>query len=116
MGRQLSAGGEYGGAAVSVAEHAPEGRRGLCTSRIQTTTTLGLFLSLIVILVCRLLLGISVAIRLQLEKSPVFVEIRREGRLSAARLTGVIGALFLPETAGRKRRGTVSVAHPASGA
>ncbi|NDE02744.1 MAG: MFS transporter, partial [Gammaproteobacteria bacterium] len=88
----LALGGEYGGAATYVAEHAPEGRRGLYTSWIQTTATLGLFLSLLVILGCRLvfgpqfeewgwrvpfllsivLLGISVYIRLQLEESPAF--------------------------------------------
>jgi hypothetical protein len=100
----LALGGEYGGAAIYVAEHAPEGRRGFYTSWIQTTATLGLFLSLIVILACRyalgpefetwgwripfllsiVLLAISVYIRLQLEESPVFLEMRREGRLSKA--------------------------------
>ena len=107
----LALGGEYGGAAVYVAEHAPEGRRGLYTSWIQTTATLGLFLSLIVILACRLalgeefedwgwripfllstvLLGISVYIRLQLEESPVFVAMRREGALSKAPLAEAFG-------------------------
>lgn len=107
----LALGGEYGGAAVYVAEHAPAGRRGYYTSWIQTTATLGLFLSLLVILVCRLLLGeqfeiwgwripfllsilllgISVYIRLQLEESPVFVEMRREGALSKAPLTEAFG-------------------------
>src|SRR6185436_10859924 len=82
----LALGGQYGGAATFVAEHAPDGKRGLYTSWIQTTATLGLFLSLLVILACRLtmgdtfaewgwripfvvsivLLGISVYIRLQL--------------------------------------------------
>ena len=98
----LALGGEYGGAATYVAEHAPEGRRGLYTSWIQTTATLGLFLSLLVILGCRLLLGsqfeewgwrvpfllsivllgISVYIRLQLKESPAFVQIRAEGKLA----------------------------------
>ncbi len=108
----LALGGEYGGAAVYVAEHAPEGRRGLYTSWIQTTATLGLFLSLLVILACRLLLGsedfdawgwripfllsvvllaVSVYIRLQLAESPVFEEMRREGRLSKAPLTESFG-------------------------
>jgi MFS family permease len=107
----LALGGEYGGAAVYVAEHAPVGRRGLYTSWIQTTATLGLFLSLIVILACRLLLGdsfeawgwrvpfllstillgISVYIRLQLEESPVFVGMRREGTLSKAPLAEAFG-------------------------
>ncbi len=108
----LALGGEYGGAAVYVAEHAPAGRRGLYTSWIQTTATLGLFLSLLVILACRFLLGaeafeawgwripfllsilllvISVYIRLQLAESPVFEEMRREGRLSAAPLQEAFG-------------------------
>ncbi len=108
----LALGGEYGGAAVYVAEHAPEGRRGLYTSWIQTTATLGLFLSLLVILACRLLLGsedfdawgwripfllsvlllaVSVYIRLQLAESPVFEEMRRQGRLSKAPLTEAFG-------------------------
>ncbi len=107
----LALGGEYGGAAVYVAEHAPEGRRGLYTSWIQTTATLGLFLSLLVILACRLLLGdafeswgwripfllstvllgISVYIRLQLEESPVFVAMRSEGKLSKAPLAEAFG-------------------------
>ena len=89
----LALGGEYGGAATYVAEHAPEGKRGLFTSWIQTTATLGLFLSLAVIMTCRLslsaeafkswgwripfllsviLLGISIYIRLKLQESPVF--------------------------------------------
>ena len=108
----LALGGEYGGAAVYVAEHAPEGKRGLYTSWIQTTATLGLFLSLLVILFCRFLLGseqfdawgwripfllsvallaVSVYIRLQLAESPVFEEMRREGRLSAAPLAESFG-------------------------
>ena len=53
----LALGGEYGGAATYVGEHAPPGKRGLYTSWIQTTATLGLFLSLVVILLCRMLLG-----------------------------------------------------------
>ena len=89
----LALGGEYGGAATYVAEHAPPGKRGLYTSWIQTTATAGLFLSLIVILVVRtnigedafrawgwripflvsiLLLGVSLWIRLRLNESPVF--------------------------------------------
>ena len=99
----LALGGEYGGAATYVAEHAPMGKRGLYTSFIQTTATLGLFLSLLVILGCRfalgteafedwgwripflvsvVLLGVSVWIRLQLNESPVFQEMKDEGRLS----------------------------------
>ncbi|HEY0962154.1 MAG TPA: MFS transporter [Pseudomonadales bacterium] len=102
----LALGGEYGGAATYVAEHAPPGQRGLYTSWIQTTATLGLFLSLLVILACRtllgsdfdvwgwripflislLLLGVSVYIRLQLNESPVFLEMKAEGRTSKSPL------------------------------
>ena len=103
----LALGGEYGGAATYVAEHAPPGKRGLYTSWIQTTATLGLFLSLLVILACRsllgaefdvwgwripfllsiLLLGVSVYIRMQLSESPVFLEMKAEGRTSKSPLT-----------------------------
>ncbi|HVN45381.1 MAG TPA: MFS transporter [Steroidobacteraceae bacterium] len=103
----LALGGEYGGAATYVAEHAPHGKRGLYTSWIQTTATLGLFLSLIVIMVTRsllgdqfdswgwrvpfllsvVLLGISVYIRLQLAESPVFLEMKEAGTRSKAPLT-----------------------------
>jgi MFS family permease len=107
----LALGGEYGGAATYVAEHAPAHRRGLYTSWIQTTATLGLFLSLLVILTCRvtmgdafdawgwripflvsiLLLVISVYIRLQLQESPAFTQIKNEGALSKAPLTEAFG-------------------------
>ncbi|HTR01469.1 MAG TPA: MFS transporter [Candidatus Acidoferrum sp.] len=103
----LALGGEYGGAATYVAEHAPDGKRGLYTSWIQTTATLGFMLSLVVILACRislgaefdvwgwripflaslLLLAISVYIRLQLSESPVFLEMQAEGKASKAPLT-----------------------------
>ena len=104
----LALGGEYGGAATYVAEHAPPGKRGLYTSWIQTTATLGLFLSLLVILFTRMLLGseafdawgwripflasavllvVSVYIRMQLEESPVFLDMKKEARLSKAPLT-----------------------------
>jgi MFS family permease len=104
----LALGGEYGGAATYVAEHAPHERRGLYTSFIQTTATLGLFLSLLVILSCRawlgteafeawgwripflvssLLLAISVWIRLQLNESPLFLQMKAEGKQSRAPLT-----------------------------
>lgn len=103
----LALGGEYGGAATYVGEHAPHGKRGLYTSWIQTTATLGLFLSLLVILLCRnvlgnqfetwgwripflvsiLLLAISVYIRLQLSESPVFLEMKAAGTHSQAPLT-----------------------------
>ena len=104
----LALGGEYGGAATYVAEHAPHGSRGAYTSWIQTTATLGLFLSLLVITTCRivlgteafeawgwripflvslLLLGVSVWIRLKLDESPVFKAMKAEGTLSKAPLT-----------------------------
>jgi predicted MFS family arabinose efflux permease len=104
----LALGGEYGGAAIYVAEHAPAGKRGAYTSWIQTTATLGLLLSLLVILGVRtalgterfdawgwripfllsvVLLAISVWIRLQLQESPLFRAMREEGRLSKAPLT-----------------------------
>jgi MFS family permease len=104
----LALGGEYGGAATYVAEHAPQGKRGYYTSFIQTTATLGLFLSLLVILFTRTaigeadfaawgwripflvsvaLLGISVWIRLRLNESPVFQKMKDEGKSSKAPLT-----------------------------
>ena len=103
----LALGGEYGGAATYVAEHAPAGKRGLYTSWIQTTATLGLFLSLVVILICRLTLGaafddwgwripflisavllmVSVYIRMQLQESPLFQQMKAEGKSSKAPLT-----------------------------
>nr|WP_189614545.1 MFS transporter [Pigmentiphaga litoralis] len=104
----LALGGEYGGAATYVAEHAPHGKRGAYTSWIQTTATLGLFLSLIVILGVRtvvgedafaawgwripfllsiLLLAVSVWIRLQLNESPTFKRMKEEGKTSKAPLT-----------------------------
>jgi MFS family permease len=103
----LALGGEYGGAATYVAEHAPTGKRGLYTSWIQTTATLGLFLSLLVILFTRsflgdqfdtwgwripflvsvVLLAVSVYIRLQLAESPVFLEMKEAGTRSKAPLT-----------------------------
>jgi Sugar (and other) transporter len=103
----LALGGEYGGAATYVGEHAPPNKRGLYTSWIQTTATLGLFLSLLVILLCRslmgpdfdvwgwripflvsiLLLGISVYIRLQLAESPVFKALKEAGTTAKAPLT-----------------------------
>lgn len=107
----LALGGEYGGAVVYVAEHAPPDRRGRYTAWIQTTATLGLFLSLLVILLTRLALGdefetwgwrvpfllsavllaISVYIRLQLNESPVFQSMKEEGRLSRAPLRDAFG-------------------------
>ena len=104
----LALGGEYGGAATYVAEHAPSGRRGYATSWIQTTATLGFFLSLLVIGITRatlapatfaawgwripfwcslVLLGFSIYIRVRLNESPVFVRMKSEGRGSKHPLT-----------------------------
>ena len=112
LAQGLALGGEYGGAATYVAEHAPLGKRGYYTSWIQTTATLGFFLSLAVILACRLgfgeeafkawgwrvpflisvvLLAVSVYIRIRLQESPVFVEMKAGGRLSRAPLTESFG-------------------------
>jgi MFS family permease len=108
----LALGGEYGGAAVYVAEHAPVGRRGFYTSWIQTTATLGLLLSLVVILSLRIYLGekdfadygwripfllsvfllaISVWIRLQMQESPAFQKMKEEGTQSKAPLSEAFG-------------------------
>jgi MFS family permease len=101
----LAIGGEYGGAAIYVAEHAPMGRRGFYTSWIQITATLGLLLSLLVIMMVRasmtpedfnewgwrvpfllsiLLLGVSLWIRFQLNESPVFLKMKEEAATSKA--------------------------------
>jgi MFS family permease len=108
----LALGGEYGGAATYVAEHAPQGKRGAFTSWIQTTATLGLFLSLLVILGTRtligeeafaewgwrvpfivsiLLLAVSVWIRLSMNESPAFKKMKEEGKTSKAPLTESFG-------------------------
>src|ERR1700761_465066 len=112
----LALGGEYGGAATYVAEHAPRGRRGFYTSWIQTTATIGLFLSLLVVYIVRnsmsadafgasdltggwrypylfsiILLGISIWIRLQLSESPLFQKMKDEGKQSKAPLTDSFG-------------------------
>jgi MFS family permease len=108
----LALGGEYGGAVVYVAEHAPHNRRGFFTSWIQTTATLGLLLSLMVILGVRtyvgekefaawgwripflvsiVLLGVSVWIRLQMEESPAFKRMKEEGRQSKAPISEAFG-------------------------
>jgi hypothetical protein len=107
----LALGGEYGGAATYVAEHAPMGKRGAYTSWIQTTATLGLMISLIIILVCRqalgadfdtwgwripflisiVLLGISVWIRLSLNESPAFAKMKAEGKTSKSPLSESFG-------------------------
>ncbi len=108
----LALGGEYGGAATYVAEHAPEGKRGFYTSWIQTTATMGLFMALLVVIGLRLMLGeeafaewgwrlpflfsilllvVSVWIRLQLNESPVFRKMKEEGTTSKAPLAEAFG-------------------------
>ncbi len=108
----LALGGEYGGAATYVAEHAPHGRRGYFTSWIQTTATLGLFLSLVVILLVQylvgkeafaawgwrvpflvsvVLLGVSVWIRLKMNELPAFKKMKEEGKGSKAPLSEAFG-------------------------
>ena len=100
----LALGGEYGGAATYIAEHAPDGKRGLYTSWIQTTATMGIVLALLVILVCRLGFGdqmfsdwgwrvpfwlsallvlLSAYIRLKLEESPLYARLKQQGKASA---------------------------------
>jgi MFS family permease len=107
LAQGLALGGEYGGAATYVAEHAPDSKRGLHTSWIQTTATLGFFVSLVVIGACRanmaeqtfkdwgwripflislVLLVISVYIRLKLNESPVFLEMKSQGKGSKSPL------------------------------
>ena len=107
----LAIGGEYGGAATYVAEHAPQNRRGTYTSWIQMTATIGLFLSLLVILFTReftgpdfdvwgwrvpflvsiILLAVSVWIRMSMNESPAFKKMKEEGKLSKAPLTESFG-------------------------
>ena len=108
----LALGGEYGGAATYVAEHAPNDKRGAFTAWIQTTATLGLFLSLLIILGVRtsigeeafadwgwripflvsvILLGVSVWIRLSMSESPAFAKMKAEGKTSKAPLSEAFG-------------------------
>src|SRR5256712_10609571 len=103
LAQGLALGGEYGGAATYVAEHAPDRRRGYATSWIQTTATVGMLMALVVILVCRLvmapatfsswgwriafwlsipLLAISIYIRLKLQESPIFLRLKSQGKRS----------------------------------
>jgi MFS family permease len=112
LAQGLALGGEYGGAATYVAEHAPHGKRGIYTSWIQTTATLGLFLSLGVIGLTRafmsaedfaawgwrvpflfsfVLLGLSVFIRMKLHESPVFAEMKAQGKGSKSPLRESFG-------------------------
>ncbi len=108
----LALGGEYGGAAIYVAEHAPKGKRGLYTSWIQTTATLGLFVALLLVLGVRtyvgedafgawgwripflissVLLAVSLWIRLKLNESPLFLQMKQEGARSKAPLKEAFG-------------------------
>ncbi len=108
----LALGGEYGGAATYVAEHAPDKKRGLFTSFIQTTASLGLFAALLMVIGVRTLVGeeafaswgwripfivsiallaVSLWIRMQLEESPVFQKMKDEGKTSKAPLTEAFG-------------------------
>src|ERR1044071_2031786 len=113
----LALGGEYGGAAIYVAEHAPKNKRGFYTSWIQTTATVGLFMALLIVLGIRtwmgeaefaghgtltdgwripfllsaILLGVSIWIRLKLNESPVFLRMKAEGRGSKRPLTEAFG-------------------------
>jgi hypothetical protein len=108
----LALGGEYGGAAIYVAEHAPPNKRGFYTSWIQTTATLGLFMALLLILAIRTMLGeeafadwgwrvpfllsivllaVSIWIRLKLNESPVFQRMKEEGRTSKRPLSEAFG-------------------------
>ena len=112
LAQGLALGGEYGGAATYVAEHAPDDKRGFYTSFIQTTATIGFFLSLAVILTTRLyfgedaftswawrvpfllsfvLLGVSVYIRLKLHESPLFTKLKAKGKLSKSPLRDSFG-------------------------
>ena len=112
MVQGLALGGEYGGAATYVAEHAPNNQRGFFTSFIQTTATLGLFAALLVVISTRLivgeeafndwgwripflvsvlLLGVSMWIRMQLSESPAFLRMKEEGKVSKAPLTEAFG-------------------------
>ncbi len=108
----LALGGEYGGAAIYVAEHAPPGKRGYYTSWIQTTATLGLFMALLLILLIRtwmgeesfgtwgwripfllsgILLAVSIWIRLSLNESPIFAKMKEEGKTSKRPLSEAFG-------------------------
>jgi len=112
LAQGLALGGEYGGAAIYVAEHAPKNRRGYYTSWIQTTATVGLFMALLLVLGIRtsqgeptfaawgwripfllsiILLGVSIWIRLKLQESPLFRRMVEEGKQSKRPLTEAFG-------------------------
>jgi MFS family permease len=109
----LALGGEYGGAAIYIAEHSPDGKRGLCTSWVQTTASLGIVMSLLVILAFRLSMGeaafkaygwrfpfllsaalvvLSVYIRLRLRESPIFQNLKDTGKSSSSPLAESFGS------------------------
>jgi MFS family permease len=112
LAQGLALGGEYGGAATYVAEHAPDNKRGLYTSWIQTTATLGLFAALLIVIGTRMVIGeeafaawgwrlpflisivllaVSMWIRLQLNESPVFQKMKDEGTTSKAPISEAFG-------------------------
>ncbi|MGH6738065.1 MAG: MFS transporter, partial [Bradyrhizobium sp.] len=112
LAQGLALGGEYGGAAIYVAEHAPKNKRGYYTSWIQTTATVGLFMALLLVLGIRtyqgeptfaawgwripfllsiVLLGVSIWIRLKLQESPLFRRMKEEGKQSKKPLTEAFG-------------------------
>jgi MFS family permease len=113
LAQGLALGGEYGGAAIYVAEHAPDNRRGYWTSWIQTTATVGLILALIVILVCRVgmgnetfaawgwrvpfllsffLVAIALYIRVRLQETPLFTRLKASGKASASPVKDSLGS------------------------
>ena len=115
----LALGGEYGGAAIYVAEHAPKNKRGFYTSWIQTTATVGLFMALLLILGIRtamgeaafsdwgwripfllsaILLAVSIWIRLKLDESPLFRKMQNEGKTSKRPLTEAFGQWSMPRS------------------
>jgi MFS family permease len=140
----LALGGEYGGAAVYVAEHVPDNRRGFYTAFIQTTATLGLFLSLGVILAVRLslpkeafaawgwripfllsvlLVGLSVIIRLRMSESPIFAKLKAKGQTAEAPLKEafaskrnwkIIATVLFGAARGRRSSGTRASSTPCS--
>src|SRR5581483_8895072 len=113
LAQGLALGGEYGGAAIYVAEHAPDSRRGFYTSWIQTTATIGLVLSLIVVLICRVsfgqetfaawgwrvpfllsffLVAVALFIRVRLQETPLFSRLKAAGRASASPVKDSLGS------------------------
>ena len=113
LAQGLALGGEYGGAAIYVAEHSPDNRRGYYTSWIQTTATIGLILALIIILICRVSMGnetfaawgwrvpfllsfflvaVALYIRVRLQETPLFTRLKASGRSSASPVKDSLGS------------------------